>query len=67
MGGEDAFREMRALDPDICAIACTGYDSEEMAADLIEQGFRGYLSKPFRVADLGRALKKAVAMQPPSG
>jgi signal transduction histidine kinase/ActR/RegA family two-component response regulator len=60
LGGEDTFRELRALDPDVCAIACTGYDSEELAAELIDQGFRGYLSKPFRVADLGRSLKKAL-------
>jgi two-component system cell cycle sensor histidine kinase/response regulator CckA len=67
LGGEDTFRELRALDPDVCAVACTGYDSEEMAAELLEQGFRGYLSKPFRVADLGRSLKKAMAARPHSG
>jgi two-component system cell cycle sensor histidine kinase/response regulator CckA len=61
MGGEETFRELRALDPDICAIACTGYDSEELAAELIGLGFRGYLSKPFRVGDLGKSLKKALA------
>ncbi|WP_138223325.1 PAS domain-containing hybrid sensor histidine kinase/response regulator [Nibricoccus aquaticus] len=61
MGGEETFRELHALDPDLCAIACTGYDSEEMAAELLAQGFRGYLSKPFRVADLGKSLKKALA------
>jgi two-component system cell cycle sensor histidine kinase/response regulator CckA len=61
MGGEDTFRELHTMDPDVCAIACTGYDSEEMAAELLALGFRGYLSKPFRVADLGRSLKKALA------
>jgi CheY-like chemotaxis protein len=61
MGGEETFRELRTLDPDLCAIACTGYDSEDLAAELLGQGFRGYLSKPFRVADLARSLKKALA------
>jgi two-component system cell cycle sensor histidine kinase/response regulator CckA len=61
LGGEDTFRELRAMDPDVCALACTGYDSEEMAAGLLDQGFRGYLSKPFRVGDLGRSLKQVLA------
>jgi DNA-binding NarL/FixJ family response regulator len=60
LGGEETFRKLRAVDPEVCAIACTGYDSEELAAALLEQGFRGYLSKPFRVADLGRALKSVL-------
>ncbi len=61
LGGEDTFRELQTMDPDVCAIACTGYDSEEMAAELLALGFRGYLAKPFRVADLGRSLKKALS------
>ncbi len=66
MGGEDTFRELVELDADVVAIACTGYDSEELAASLAEQGFRGYLSKPFRSADLGRVLKKAIISRPPA-
>jgi len=61
MGGEATFEALRAIDPGVCAIVCTGYDSEELAVALIERGFCGYLSKPFRVADLGRALKKVLA------
>jgi PAS domain S-box len=66
IGGEDTFRELAAIDPDVVAIACTGYDSEELAAGLLEQGFRGYLSKPFRSAELGSALKKVVPSRPPT-
>jgi two-component system, cell cycle sensor histidine kinase and response regulator CckA len=60
MGGEETFRQLQALDPDVRALVCTGYDSEDMARELIELGFRGYLSKPFRVGDLSRAIKKVL-------
>jgi len=57
MGGEEAFRELKKLDPDVRAIVCSGYDSEDMARQYLEMGFVGYLSKPFRLGDLARAIK----------
>jgi PAS domain S-box-containing protein len=57
MGGEMAFRKLRELDPDVRAIISSGYDSEEMAQQYLDMGFCGYLTKPYRVADLGRILK----------
>ncbi|MDB6168244.1 MAG: sensor hybrid histidine kinase [Verrucomicrobia bacterium] len=57
MGGEDTFKALRALDPDIRAIVSSGYDNDEMARHFLELGFCGYLTKPYRVADLGKVLK----------
>jgi PAS domain S-box-containing protein len=57
MGGEAAFKQLRAIDPDVRAIISSGYDSEEMTRQYLDMGFCGYLTKPYRVADLGRVLK----------
>ena len=57
MGGEEAFKKLRELDPDIRAIISSGYDSDEMAKQYLDMGFCGYLTKPYRVGDLGRILK----------
>jgi PAS domain S-box-containing protein len=57
MGGEEAFRKLREIDKDVRAIVCSGYDSDEMARQYMEMGFVGYLSKPFRLGDLARAIK----------
>jgi CheY-like chemotaxis protein len=57
MGGEEAFKQLRDLDPDVRAIVTSGYDSEEMAKQFLDMGFCGYLTKPYRVGDLGRILK----------
>ncbi len=57
MGGEETYRQLRELDPDVRAIITTGYDSEEMAQKYLEMGFCGYLTKPYRVGELGRMLK----------
>jgi CheY-like chemotaxis protein len=57
MGGEACFAELRQLDPDVRAIVASGYDNDEIAKKYVEQGFCGYLTKPYRLADLGKVLK----------
>ena len=57
MGGEEAFKAIRELDPNLTAIITSGYDNDEMARQYLEMGFCGYLTKPYRIADLGRILK----------
>ena len=56
-GGEATFKQLLELDPDVRAIAASGYDSEEMAKQYLDMGFCGYLTKPYRLSDLGRILK----------
>jgi CheY-like chemotaxis protein len=57
MGGEACFAELRQLDPEVRAIVASGYDNDEMAQQFLDQGFCGYLPKPYRVTDLGKVLK----------
>lgn len=57
MGGEECFKRLRAIDPDVRAIVTSGYDDDEMINRFLEMGFCGYLTKPYRVGDLGRMLK----------
>jgi PAS domain S-box-containing protein len=57
MGGADTYKKLRDLDPDVRAIIASGYDNEEMAKQFLDMGFCGYLTKPYRVTDLGRILK----------
>ncbi len=61
MGGEECFKALRELDPDVRAIVCTGYDNEDMHRRFIELGFCNYLTKPYRVAELGKAIKAVLS------
>jgi PAS domain S-box-containing protein len=60
MGGEECFKRLRELHPEVRAIVNSGYDSDEMARRYLDMGFVGYLTKPYRVGDLGRAIKTAL-------
>jgi len=57
MGGEQCFKELKQMDPDVRAIVSSGYDNDELARQFLDQGFCGYLTKPYRVTDLGKVLK----------
>jgi signal transduction histidine kinase/ActR/RegA family two-component response regulator len=60
MGGEECFKRLRELDPDVRAIVTSGYDDDEMIKRYLEMGFVGYITKPYRVGDLGRVLKSVL-------
>ena len=60
MGGEQTFRILRDLHPEVRAIIASGYDHDDMARQYLDLGFLGYLTKPYRVGDLGRVIKKVL-------
>jgi len=47
-------------DPEVRAIVSSGYDNEDMARQYLDMGFCGYLTKPYRVTDLGKVIKAVV-------
>ncbi len=60
MGGEECFKKLQAFDPEVRAIITSGYDDEDMVKRFLEMGCCGYLTKPYRVGDLGRMLKSVL-------
>ncbi|WP_172830177.1 PAS domain-containing protein [Opitutus sp. GAS368] len=60
MGGEQTFKVLRELHPEVCAIIASGYDNEDMARQFLAMGFCGYLTKPYRVGDLGKIIRKVL-------
>jgi two-component system, cell cycle sensor histidine kinase and response regulator CckA len=61
MGGADAAERLRALDPGVRAIVSSGYSRDPNVVNYKEKGFRGVISKPFRLQDVEDALREALA------
>ena len=61
LGGLDTLAAMRAMDPEIPAIASSGYSDDPVLARPARYGFQGVLAKPYRLADLEGALGRALA------
>ncbi len=61
MGGAEAIREIRGLDPDVRAIVASGYSSDPVMARHRDYGFQAALAKPFRASELNEALQMVLA------
>lgn len=58
MGGEAALRELLEIDPHIKAIVSSGYSTDPIIAHYRQYGFSGYITKPYRVDALAKALNQ---------
>jgi len=58
MGGKDAIGFLREIDPSIWAIVSSGYSNDPVMAEFTHYGFNAVVSKPYKVAELGRALQR---------
>ncbi len=60
MSGVEVLRALRLADPSIPAILTSGYAVDEIQSRYGNEGFNGFLQKPFRMADLGRVMAEVM-------
>ncbi|MFT7521468.1 MAG: PAS domain S-box-containing protein [Kiritimatiellia bacterium] len=63
MGGKEAFRELRAINKDVCVVLCSGYSEDDIEQQFIGKGLAGFLQKPFSTADLTSVLMSAFSSE----
>ncbi len=56
MGGKEAVMMLRDIDPDVRAIVSSGYSNDPIMADFRKYGFRGIITKPYKLGDLKKML-----------
>ena len=56
LGGEEVFRAMRSIRPDVRVVLMSGYSSHELAARYGSEGLAGFIQKPFRFEELEACL-----------
>lgn len=61
LGGVAAVRELRKTDPNVLAVASSGYADDPVIADPQRFGFDAAISKPYRASELGSLLNRLIA------
>ncbi|MFP4166394.1 MAG: response regulator [Opitutales bacterium] len=60
MGGEEACGILREYDPDLVAIASSGYTTSTAMVDYREAGFQAVVPKPYRIKEMRTALTRVL-------
>ncbi|MFA6450556.1 MAG: PAS domain S-box protein [bacterium] len=58
MGGEEVFRLLRKINPEVKVIVCSGYSSDGKAGQILAEGAIGFLQKPFDSEKLMRVITR---------
>ena len=56
MGGEETFRELRAMNPDVKVVLASGYAEADVTTRFVGKHLAGFLRKPFDLQQLALAL-----------
>jgi PAS domain S-box-containing protein len=60
MGGRETIEKLTEIDPDVKAVVSSGYSSDPIMGNFREYGFRGCVSKPYRVEDICKTLNEII-------
>lgn len=66
MNGEEVFRELRMLQPDVRVLLMSGFNEQEAVHRFLGKGLAGFLQKPFRVPNLRAKLKEMLGESGPT-
>jgi PAS domain S-box-containing protein len=64
MGGAEAVRKLRDIDPRVKAIVSSGYSNDPIIKDFKKYNFSGMIAKPFDVDELVRVIESVLADGP---
>jgi len=62
MNGEEAFREMRRIDPHVSVILCSGYNKQDATQRFAGKGLVGFMQKPFQLSTLRETLQSVLTV-----
>ena len=60
LGGYDCFKAMKAINPKLKGIACSGYVINDEAKKMLDLGAMGFIQKPFSLKTFGNAIQMAL-------
>jgi len=60
MGGKEAIRELKEIDPEIKAVVSSGYSTDPIMANFREYGFSDVIAKPYKSKKLSEVLHRVM-------
>ena len=64
MGGIETFQKIKEIDPDVRALLATGFSMAKNTRDILDEGFVGYITKPFTINQLSEKIHEVMDAGP---
>jgi CheY-like chemotaxis protein len=64
MDGEECFKELKRIRPDITVVLSSGYNEQDLMDRFAGQGLAGFIQKPYKTAKLRDKLLEALCQEP---
>jgi DNA-binding NarL/FixJ family response regulator len=61
MGGEEAFRALQSIKPDVVVVLMSGFNEQDAIDRFVGRGIAGFLAKPFNSEMLVSKLRAVFA------
>ncbi len=65
MDGEEVFRQLRLIRPDVRVVLMSGFNKQEAVNRFLGKGLAGFIQKPFEISTLTTELRSALGEHPP--
>lgn len=63
LDGEQTFRELQRIDPQVLVVMSSGFNEQEVTRKFVGKGVAGFIQKPYKLAELSGKLKAVVPPQ----
>ncbi|MEA3358409.1 MAG: PAS domain S-box protein [Thermodesulfobacteriota bacterium] len=60
MGGGETFEGLKQIDPSVKVLLSSGYSVNSQATEILKRGCRGFIQKPFTIAELSKKLREVI-------
>jgi PAS domain S-box-containing protein len=64
LGGRETYESLKKIDPSIKVLLSSGYDMDEHARSILNQGGSGFIQKPFSIQELSTKIREVLSAEP---
>ncbi len=57
LSGADTYRRLKAINPEVKVILATGYSEDGQAREILNEGCKGFIQKPFKLEQLSAIIR----------
>jgi CheY-like chemotaxis protein len=63
MAGRETYLELKKINPEILVVLSSGYSQDGTAAEILEEGVKGFIQKPYKMHELSKKISDTLKIK----